>query len=114
MVCSCDPHSCQCSHTSHILNSSQTQELSGEGEAEGGGDFPGQEVCGPQCYLVLSVSLVLLSLLVSLSLLYYRRQGCGQSKYRATASSSINQDYHSSLHQTSSISTIHTNCTNNR
>ena len=109
MVCSCDQHSCQCSHTSHILNSSQTQELNELGDEH-------EVVCGPQCYLILTASLILISLLISLSLAYYRRQGCVQSKYRATAttSNSINQDYHGSLHQTSSISTIHTNCTNNR
>ena len=71
------------------------------------------QVCGVQCAVILSLTLTTATISILFSTtLYCRRRGSPQNKYHVGSTS--NPDYHSSLHQTSSISTIHTNCTNNR
>ena len=63
--------------------------------------------------MILSLTLTTATISILLSAtIYRRRRGSPHNKYHVGSSS--NPDYHSSLHQTSSISTIHTNCTNNR
>ena len=105
-VCYCDDHSCQCAHTEHLLNLTEFQEDEETPEHQ-----LLAQVCGVHCSLLLVASFTLLALLSSLSVFCYRRQRRSHSKYQEGA---ISQDYHNSLHQTSSISTINTNCTNNR
>ena len=135
MTCVCSRRNCHCSHAVFSgagdledLDYGDMGHLQGQAEVRVMIKLlifhPVFQECGIGCYSIVALCLICLALGLTVTIIFlFRRIRGNQRKFRVTLqcypysrthlSSVQSQDYHSSLHQTSSISTINTNCTSN-